>query len=232
MNAQVRSVLAWGAAAALGVSASAGCSNNEILRFTSIELDGPIHAAIVQNKSESTGIKIEGAEQLPSPLGVILAVQDPHGQYSAKPITATLVLDNNKHIVVIKSDEYGYLKVRFENNCPNNFPNPKVVQRPGLAGMLTQLGLDPGEAENVQTQLMVKQTNDGLAYSRSVIKGKDLTLALKNAPKSLVAEFAPGKTYIVHEYRFDCQDANGKSQPGVSQAEYYLAISKDLGAHR
>jgi hypothetical protein len=232
MNAQVRSVLAWGTAATLGVSASAGCSSNEILRFTSIELDGPIKASIMQKKPESTGIKIEGAEKLSSPLGITLAVQYPHGQDTAQPITATFVPDNNNHIVVVKSDQPGYLNVRFENNCPNNFSNPKVSQNEGLAGILTQLEVDSEIAKNVQTQLMVRQTNEGLAYRGSVIKGKDLTLALKNAPKSLVAEFAPGKTYIVHEYRFDCQDANGKSQPGVSQAEYYLAISKDLGAHR
>jgi hypothetical protein len=231
MNAQVKSGLQvlGGLAAALGVSAIAGCSNNEILRFAPIQLDGPINAAIVKNKTESTGIEIEGAEKLSSPLGITLAVQAPHGQDTARPITATLFPDNDNHIVVIKSDQYGYLNVRFENNCPNNFPNPKVVQRPGLAGMLTQLGLDSGEAENVQTQLMVRQTNDGLAYSGSVIKGKDLTSAVEKAPKSLVAEFAPDRTYIVREYRFDCQDGKGKSQPGVSQAKYYLAISKDLG---
>jgi hypothetical protein len=122
--------------------------------------------------------------------------------------------------------------VRFENNCLNNFPNPKVVQRPGLAGILTQLGLDPRKAENVQTQLMVRQTNDGLAYSGSVIKGKDLTSAVEKAPKSLVAEFAPDRTYIVHEYRFDCQDEKGESQTVVSQAKYYFVISQNLGAHR
>ncbi len=235
MNKKLKSglqVLGGLAAATLGVSAIAGCSNNEILRFAPIQLDGPINASIVQKKPESTGIEIEGAEKLASPLGITLAVQDQHGQDAAQPITATLVPDNYNHIVVIKSDQYGYLNVRFENNCPNNFPNPEVVQKPGLVGMLTQLGLDSGEAENVQTKLMVRQTNDVLAYSGSVIKGKDLTSALEKAPKSLVAEFAPDRTYIVHQYRFDCQDGKGESQTGVSQAKYYFVISQNLGAHR
>jgi hypothetical protein len=234
MNAQVKSglqVLGGLAAATLGVSAVTGCSNNEILRFAPIELDGPINASIVQKKPESTGIEIKGAQILPAPLGITLAAQDAHGQDSAQQITAIFVPDNNNHIVVVKSDQPGYLNVRFENNCPNNFSNPKVSQNEGLAGILTQLEVDSEIAENVQTQLMVRQTNEGLAYRGSVIQGKDLTSALNKAPKSLVAEFAPDKKYIVHKYTVGCQDANGQSQQGVSETTYFLIVPNSLGRH-
>jgi len=228
-------VLSLGAVA-LVVSASAGCSNKEKLRFGPIALDGPITASIVQNNPESTGIKIEGAKILPSPLdvnlaklNVTLAVQDLHNQDTAPPITVTLNSDKPNHIVVIQGDRPGYLDLRFVNNCPNDFPNPIVAQGKGLAGILTQLGADAGVAKIVQTQLMVKQTNEGLAYSGSKIKGYDLTAALKTATKSLIAEFAPDKTYIVHQYRFDCQDANGKSQPNVSETTYNFVFLQGLG---
>ena len=221
--------LASGAAAALVVSASAGCSNEAMPRFAPVDLGGPIDASIVQNKPESTGIKIEGAQILSSPSDVTLAVQDLHGQDSGQQITVTLVPDNNNHIVVIKSNQPGYLKVLLEDNCPDGFPNPNVVQSEGLAGILTQLGADSNVAENEQTRLMVNQKSGALAYSGSVIKGQYLTSALKNAPGSLVAEFAPDKKYIVHQYRFGCQDANGKSQTGVSETTYNFVTSQALG---
>lgn len=232
MNVNAKSTfnrLVSGAAAALGVFAIAGCSDEAMRRFAPVDLGGPIDAAIINKQPESTGITIEGAHILSSLSGVTLAVQDLHGKDSGEQITVKLVPDNNNHIFVVKSDQPGYLKVLLEDNCPDGFPNPNVVQSEGLAGILTQLGADSNVAKNEQTRLMVKQTSGALAYSGSVIQGKDLTSALNKAPKSLVAEFAPDKKYIVHQYRFGCQDANGKSQPNVSETIYNFVTSQALG---
>lgn len=219
MHAQVKSALGWGAAA-LVVSASAGCS---LFKMPHEESN---HFPVYPSQNNESSIQIDGAKVYSDVVdnsGHILFAQVNGASDSGNRVNVNISPNSGNNNVVFQSDDskYGGVYVNYSNLCPQD-QKIKVNVGSGLASLLTAVGLDAEEAKKRETLLSIEKANHNhswgshsyeFVYTNHTIHGSILADEIKKIPgeqAKIVAKSLPHVDLVVETVRLSCGD-NGPS---------------------
>lgn len=213
---------------------------------TPTDLGGPFSAHISKkHRGSISPIELEGAkiQEHISDSKSTVGLQIPHSNDTSEPITAHFKPNGGKHVLIIAADAPGYLVNIFDNVCKPNTA-AKVTQSPGLGLLLQVMGHNPDDAIKTQESYEASDANKigswghrpfelwghrpfETVYKNSAISGEHLIKALGD--KNLPVEIASKRNYVVHAYRFSCNEDNNRES---NVTNYAVIAPINLAHHR